>query len=46
LTPDQANAIRRRSKQGERVEKLASDYGVSRETIRNVLNEKTYRDAK
>ena len=46
LTPDQANAIRRRSKQGERVEKLASDYGVSRETIRNVLNEKTYREVK
>jgi hypothetical protein len=44
LTPDQANAIRRRAKQGERAAKLASDYGVSRETIQNVLRGKTYRD--
>ena len=43
---DPIAAWERRSKQGELVAKLASDYSVSRETVRNVLNGKTYRETK
>jgi hypothetical protein len=45
LTPDQANALRHRASQGETIATLMVDFGISRETIRNVLNKKTFHEA-
>ena len=46
LTHDQANTIRQRATQGETIATLMADYGISRETIRNVLNKKTFNEPK
>ena len=46
LTHDQANALRHRASQGESIATLMADYGISRETAKNVLNKKTFNEPK
>ena len=46
LTHDQANTIRQRAAQGETIATLMADFGISRETAKNLLNKKTFNEPK